>query len=345
MVLGVEGEEWGEQAQLAWASMPEQGHVDRIAAYGERVFGGLLARRVIEELPAVLGRWPADVIVHEDTVVGAAVAAEKAGIPHARFMVLASGPCHPVYSRMEGTMAGLRELAGLEPDTADTTFHRHLLLYPFPPSLLAPEGVTPATLYAVRPSLPALTGTEQIPDWVGDLRSKKRPVVYGTLGTIFNKHDDVLAAMLAALSANDEIEVVVTIGKDRQVSEFGPVPEHVRVVQYIPLAALMPHLDLVVSHGGSGTLTAALAYGLPQVVLPMNADQPENAQRVAALGAGIVVDGKEPSPERISAGVREALSDPAYRAGARRVQAEIAQLREVEQAVPLLQRIANGGQR
>src|SRR6267154_3731695 len=112
LVLGVEGEEWGEQAQLAWASMPEQGHVDRIAAYGERVFGGLLARRVIEELPAVLGRWPADVIVHEDTVVGAAVAAEKAGIPHARFMVLASGPCHPVYSRMEGTMAGLRELAG-----------------------------------------------------------------------------------------------------------------------------------------------------------------------------------------------------------------------------------------
>src|SRR5882762_7272977 len=90
LVLGVEGEEWGEQARLAWASMPEQGHVDRIAAYGERVFGGVLARRVIEELPAVLSRWPADVIVHEDTVVGAAVAAEKAGIPHARFMVLAS---------------------------------------------------------------------------------------------------------------------------------------------------------------------------------------------------------------------------------------------------------------
>src|SRR6267378_1293257 len=207
------------------------------------------------------------------------------------------------------------------------------------PSLVAPDSVVPATFHAIRPSLPALTGAEQIPDWVGNLRKKKRPVVYGTLGTIFNKHDDVLAAMLAALSANDEIEVVVTIGKDREVSEFGPVPDHVRVVQYIPLAALMPHLDLVVSHGGSGTLTAALAYGLPQVVLPMNADQPENAQRVAALGAGIVVDGNEPSPEGISAAVRAALSDPAYRAGARRVQSEIAQLPDVEQAVPLLQRI------
>ena len=345
LVLGVEDEEWGEQSSLAWSSMSEQGHVDRIAAYGERVFGDVLAQRVIDELPALLRRWPADLMVHEDTVVGAAVGAEKAGIPHARFMVLAAGSGHPVYARMESIMAGLREYAGLQPDTADATFHRHLLLYPFPPSLLAPDSVVPATFHAIRPSLPALTGAEQIPDWVGNLRRKKRPVVYGTLGTIFNKHDDVLAAMLAALSANDEIEVVVTIGKDREVSEFGPVPDHVRVVQYIPLAALMPHLDLVVSHGGSGTLTAALAYGLPQVVLPMNADQPENAQRVAALGAGIVVDGNEPSPEGISAAVRAALSDPAYRAGARRVQSEIAQLPDVEQAVPLLQRIANGDRR
>jgi UDP:flavonoid glycosyltransferase YjiC (YdhE family) len=345
LTLGVEGEEWGEQAQLAWSSMPEQGHVDRIAAYGERVFGDVLARRVIEELPAVLRRWPADVIVHEDTVVGAAVAAEKAGIPHARFMVLASGPGHPVYSRMEGTMAGLREYAGLRPDTADATLHRHLLLYPFPPSLLAPDGVMPATFYAIRPSIPALTGAEQIPDWVSDLRRKRQPVVYGTLGTIFNKNDDVFAALLAALSATDDVQAVVTIGRDREVSEFGAVPEHVRVVQYIPLAALMPHLDLVVSHGGSGTLTAALAYGLPQVVLPMNADQPENAQRITALGAGIVVDSNEPSADRISAAVRAALSDPAYRAGARRVQSEIAQLPDVEKAIPLLQRIANGDQR
>ena len=343
LALGVEPGEWGEQAHLAWISMSEQGHVDRIAAYGERVFGGALAHRVIEELPALLSRWPADVIVHEDTVVGTAVAAEKVGIPHARFMVLASGPAHPVYARMEGTMARLRGFAGLQPDSADATVHRHLLLYPFPPSLLAPDSVVPATFRAIRPSLPALTGAEEIPDWVDDLRKKRRPVVYGTLGTIFNKNDDAFAALLAALSANDDVDAIVTIGKDREVSEFGTVPEHVRVVQYIPLAALMPHLDLVVSHGGSGTLTAAFAHGLPQVVLPMNADQPENAQRVAALGAGIVVNGNEPSPEKISAAVRAALSDPAYRTGARRVQSEIAQLPGVEHAVPLLQRIADGG--
>jgi UDP:flavonoid glycosyltransferase YjiC (YdhE family) len=343
LAVGVEYAEWMEQAHEAWSTMMEERPRERIAAYGERVFGGAVARRLIEELPRVLSQWPADIIVHEDTAFGAAVAAEQVGIPHARFMVLATGPCHPVYDRNEGTIAKLRAFAGLGPDSADATLHRHLLLYPFPRSLLAPDSRVPATLRAIRPSLPALKGTEQLPSWLRELGTKTRPVVYATLGTMFNQpgNDPVFADLLAAL-ADEDVDAVVTIGKDRQASEFGSLPGHVRIAQYVPLAALMPYLDLVVSHGGSGTVIAALGHGLPQVILPLGADQPENAERVAALGAGIVVNTTERSPDRIRAAVRAALSDPAYRRSARRIASEITKLPDVDHAVLLLERVRAG---
>jgi UDP:flavonoid glycosyltransferase YjiC (YdhE family) len=344
LAVGMERAEWTEQSNQALSAMPEQEPHERIAAFCERVFGGPIARRLIDDLPLVLSRWPADIIVHEDTALGAAVAAEQLGIPHARFMVLAAGPGHPLYARNEDTVAKLREYAGLGPDSAEATLHRHLLLYPFPRSLLAPGTAAPATLRAVRPSLPELTGKEELPSWLEELGTGKRPVVYATLGTIFNQpgNDPVFADLLAALAA-ENVDGVMTIGRDRQVAEFGPVAKHVRLAQYIPLAALMPHLDLVVSHGGSGTLIAALAHGLPQVVVPIWADQPENAQRVADLGAGIMIGGSERSVDSIRAAIRATLSDPAYGLSAQRMKSEIAQLPDIDHAVALLEHVGAGG--
>jgi UDP:flavonoid glycosyltransferase YjiC (YdhE family) len=54
-------------------------------------------------------------------------------------------------------------------------------------------------------------------------------------------------------------------------------------------------------HGGSGTTLGALAAGLPLVVVPLFADQPVNARRVAAVGAGLAV---EPEPESAGESVR-----------------------------------------
>jgi UDP:flavonoid glycosyltransferase YjiC (YdhE family) len=49
-------------------------------------------------------------------------------------------------------------------------------------------------------------------------------------------------------------------------------------------AALLPHCDVVLTHGGYGAIMACLSLGLPMVVLPVSADQPRNARRCADLG-------------------------------------------------------------
>ena len=55
---------------------------------------------------------------------------------------------------------------------------------------------------------------------------------------------------------------------------LGAQPAHVRAERFVPQSEELPHCDLVISHGGSGSVLGALAHGLPQLLLPLGADQP-----------------------------------------------------------------------
>ena len=111
-------------------------------------------------------------------------------------------------------------------------------------------------------------------------------------------------------------------------------------MRYIPVSLLLPHCALAVTNGGSGTLTAALAHGLPVVVVPTGADQPANAARCAALGLGRVVPAAELTPEAVREAVRAVLADPTYRRNTERLRDEMAALPGPEHAVALLERLA-----
>jgi sterol 3beta-glucosyltransferase len=62
------------------------------------------------------------------------------------------------------------------------------------------------------------------------------------------------------------------------------LPDHVRILEAVPHEALFPHCALLIHHGGSGTTHSASRAGVPQLVLPLAADQPFWAQRVFELG-------------------------------------------------------------
>jgi UDP:flavonoid glycosyltransferase YjiC (YdhE family) len=103
---------------------------------------------------------------------------------------------------------------------------------------------------------------------------------------------------------------------------------------------VLPHCDVVVSHGGSGSVIGALAHGLPSVLIPLGADQPYNADRCAALGVALVLDAVSVTPESLRAALRTVLADPAYRRNAERLRDEIAALPEPAQIIGLLERLA-----
>ena len=134
------------------------------------------------------------------------------------------------------------------------------------------------------------------------------------------------------------VRVLVTIGRERDPAELGPVASNVHIARWIPQADVLPHAAAVVQHGGSGTVTGALAAGVPSVVVPLFADQTHNAGRIAELGAGIELAMDD--IVRLPDAVRTLLADPSYREAAGRVAAEIQQLPPVETATKILRAVA-----
>jgi UDP:flavonoid glycosyltransferase YjiC (YdhE family) len=283
------------------------------------------ARRHAAAILELARRWQPDVLVRDEVDFGTAIAAERLAIPCATVLVLAAG----AFLRKEVVGRPLHELRseyGLPPDPALAMLERNLVLSPFPPSFRSPDFPLPAHAFSFRPTAAGTSGA-----------TSQTPTVYFTLGTVFNA-SELFSRVLAGLwefPAN----VVVTVGEHIDPAEFEPLPDHVRLEKFIPQALLLPQCDLVVSHGGSGSVMGALTHGLPSVLIPIGADQPHNAQRCVELGVAQVLDPVTVTPDKVRTTVSAVLADQGYRRAAERIQDEIDALPGPEQTIPLLERL------
>jgi UDP:flavonoid glycosyltransferase YjiC (YdhE family) len=78
------------------------------------------------------------------------------------------------------------------------------------------------------------------------------------------------------------------------------LPPGVIHVPYAPFSELLPHCSALVYHGGIGTLSQALAAGVPHLVMPMSHDQPDNAWRLKDLGVGDSLPPKRFTPKNVA---------------------------------------------
>jgi MGT family glycosyltransferase len=171
--------------------------------------------------------------------------------------------------------------------------------------------------------------------------ARDRPLVYATEGTMHSKPAFVLRTALEAL-AGLPLQVVVTTGKHRDPAglDLGHIPANARVERFVPHSQLFPRTSLVVTTGGTGTVLAALAAGIPLVIVPTAWDQPENAWRVAEAGAGVRVAPGRCTPAVLREAVQRVLGDPSFARNARRLGDDFTHYGGASQAADLLERLA-----
>ena len=132
------------------------------------------------------------------------------------------------------------------------------------------------------------------------------------------------------------------MGSDGDPSLLGPQPENVHVERYIPQSELLPRCDLVISHGGSGTLLGALSAGVPIVAVPQGADQFLNAEAIVRAGIGLRIMPAESSPATVRDRVGRVLEEGHFALAARAIAVEIAGLPTPAMVVPRLEAHARG---
>src|SRR5262245_36574362 len=300
-------------------------------------FGRILPERIIPDLLAVGRTWEPDVILRDAIELGGCIVAEHQGLPHASVEVGIFVSAGQAAAWMGDNLQRLRAGLNLPPDPDLQMLYRHLHLSFVPPSYQDPAVPLPPTAHALRTVVFDRSGDETLPARVQNLPA--RPTVHATLGTGFNRETRVFEAILEGLR-DEPINLVVTVGRDQDPARFGPQPPNVVVERYIPQSLLLPHCDLVVSHAGWNTVLSALSHGLPQVLLPIGADQPQNARRCADLEVGRVIGPDRRIPAVIRETVRDVLAEPRYRDRAGRIRAEMQTLPGPEHAVALIERLA-----
>jgi MGT family glycosyltransferase len=214
---------------------------------------------------------------------------------------------------------------GLTPPE-DAGMYRTLHVSICPPCLDPGDGWTGAPVQTIGPA----RCTPEPPDWL--LSLPERPTVYVTLGTAQGREAGLLPAVIEALASVD-VNVVVTVGPDREPAPVAAMAGNVTARSFVPQHDLLPSCSVVVCHGGSGTILGALAHGVLVVVLPHMTDHYYNADALRRVGCGIALDDDERSPDRIRTAVRCALEDAAIQRAARAVQADIAQMPRPEAVV------------
>jgi UDP:flavonoid glycosyltransferase YjiC (YdhE family) len=122
-----------------------------------------------------------------------------------------------------------------------------------------------------------------------------------------------------------EVVLVTAGGADAELAELAARP-NVRVARNVAINLLLPGCDLMVAHGGLGTLLTALTCGVPQLTLPQIADRVLNARQLAATGAGDFAFVSDCDEDGLRGRVTAILDDPAYAAAAARLRQEAAGL-------------------
>jgi rhamnosyltransferase subunit B len=87
----------------------------------------------------------------------------------------------------------------------------------------------------------------------------------------------------------------------------GHLPPGIIHRPYVPLGDLLPSAAALIHHGGIGTTAQGLAAGIPQLVMPMSHDQPDNALRLRQLGVGVSLSPRQFTDPRVAAALDQLL--------------------------------------
>jgi UDP:flavonoid glycosyltransferase YjiC (YdhE family) len=307
---------------------------ERVEAAVNDLFVGAYGAAALPGMLELVETFRPDAILHETAEAAALIAGDTYRVPTARVGVALATPYEEWWLRMSaGALDTLRAATGLRLDPGAERAARTPLLTRVPAVLDRHQGEPPALVHRFRDG-DAASSTAPA---TGDPRPYI-PISFGTMIPADGHYPGLYRAAIDAV-AGLPVRVLVTVGRQADPAALGALPGNVRVERWVPMDQLLAGAAAFVTHGGAGTTLAALAAGVPMVVLPVSADQPLNARLVAAHGAGLAVE----EPAAIGPAVEALLGDQRYGDVARAMADDIAALAPVDAVLDEIEALAAAG--
>jgi MGT family glycosyltransferase len=145
------------------------------------------------------------------------------------------------------------------------------------------------------------------PEWSvpSELAEGDGGLVYVSLGSL-GSGDVPLMERLVEVLGSTRHRFVVSKGPQHDEYELA---DNMAGAEFLPQTSLLAGVDLVITHGGNNTITEALHFGLPMIVLPLFWDQHDNAQRMDETGCGTRLPTYTFSEDAMSDAIDRLLAD------------------------------------
>jgi len=170
-----------------------------------------------------------------------------------------------------------------------------------------------------------------------DFLATSAPRAFVTFGSEQFVAKERLLRQIASTLNDLGIRALITGGGTVDLADL-PLP-NVRVIRYASYASILPHVDLVVHHGGAGVTYSTLAAGKPALIIPDGKDQPDNAQKVVEIGAGLHLRQGQASAAQLQTSLQRLLHQPAFTAQAQKFARAVAYYRPVPHALEVIEKI------
>jgi len=300
---------------LRRASPPDRPPMEweELRAYGPRNVGLYVAVAgiMLDDLLAAARAWRPDLIVFEPSCYAAPIVAAVLGIPAVRHTwgvdyTYLGREFEPEALAELVARAGLTEVETLGAVTVD----------PCPPSLqVPPTQRVPVPVDRMPMRYVPYNNRGVAPAWLAAPSARPRIlVIWGVSSALWDPRLDIGGWATRALADLDVEVVLLTAGEIDP--DLAALP-NVRVARNVALNEVAAGCDLIVSHGGLGTLLTAMVTGVPQLILPQTGDRVLNARRLAATGAGDFAFTSECDEDELRRRAARILAGPVYAASAR----------------------------
>jgi MGT family glycosyltransferase len=143
--------------------------------------------------------------------------------------------------------------------------------------------------------------------------------------------------ILEAVEALEDVQLVLSIGKNINPENLGPIPSNAIVVRSAPQIELLKRAALCITHAGLNTALESLAHRVPMVAIPIGYDQPGVAARIAHHGTGELIEVDELTTDRLRVLIEKVLREPSYRERAEYFQKVISKTRGLDVAADIIE--------
>ncbi len=211
-------------------------------------------------------------------------------------------------------------LAPIAPDMLRRPYSPWLNLVASATAAEAPRSNLTANTLFVGPCFSKRAGAEA--DFPFDQLRADRFKVYVSLGTVFNNKPEVFRKIMDALD-KPLYQTIISAGNAYQALQREAIPPNAMLFKHVPQVALLPKIDLFISHGGNNSTNEALASGKPLIVMPVGGEQSDNASRVVYLGVGQRLDIAQFTEAQLLAAVERIRADAAFQERAEVIRKEL----------------------